>query len=64
MGHQIELMLVRSLHYLRREFTFDALELATFISESSHPKFFHEFIKLDLHFQLIDGSACPQHLKI
>jgi hypothetical protein len=36
-------MLLGSLCYLGRGFTFDDLEESTFVSESSHRKFFHEF---------------------
>jgi hypothetical protein len=42
-GHPLELMLLGSLCYLGRGFTFDDLEESTFVSESSHRKFFHEF---------------------
>ena len=45
-GSPIELLVLGSLRYMRRGWTFDDLEEATFISEEKHRKFFHEFVKV------------------
>ena len=42
----LELLLLGSLRYLGRGFTFDDLEECTAISEEIHRVFFHQFIKL------------------
>ena len=43
--HPIELLLLGSLHYLGRGWTFDDLEECTGISEETHRVFFHAFVK-------------------
>lgn len=44
-GIPLELLVLGSLRYLGRGWTFDDLEEATGISEESHRKFFHKFIR-------------------
>ena len=43
--HPIELLLLGSLRYLGRGWTFDDLEECTGISEETHRVFFHAFVK-------------------
>ena len=50
-GHPIDLLMLGSLRYLGRGWTFDDLEESTNISAETHRRFFHRFIE-----------ACSQHL--
>ena len=42
----LELLILESLRYLGRGYTFDDLEVCTAISEELHRVFFHQFIKI------------------
>lgn len=55
MGHPLEWTLLGSLCYLGGGITFNDLEEATYVSESSPCNFFHQFLQVGYTFCLIDG---------
>ena len=60
MGVPLELLVLGSLHYLGRGWTFDDLDEATGISEESHRVFFHRFISCGRKFLFPKWVKAPQ----